>query len=202
MDCQGKTGCSTKKLVGCAYGPHSVYCYIFICATFLLQLLVHQYRSAKLSSASAVKWESLSRGDTVWNWVKLSLPCHSACKTNIIGQSGRWSNTSIQMGTTDLEISVERTWYGGGHGEPCCPWLREGWKAGRGSGHPVQIYFDKLNRLQSSSSKPWWGITLNKSQQRPSWSILCCAVAPMRLKKISFWSARVKTTTVILYYRH
>lgn len=100
MDCQGKTGCSTKKFIGCAYGLHSINSYFFI-STFLLQLLVNHYRSAKLSSVSAVRWESLSRGDTVWNPVMMSLSYHSACKTNITGESERLSSKSIQMSTTD-----------------------------------------------------------------------------------------------------
>lgn len=89
----------TKKFIGCAYGLHSINSYIFI-STFLLHLLVNQYRSARLSSVSAVRWESLSRGDAVWNQVMVSLSNHSACKTSIIGESGRWSSTSIQTSTT------------------------------------------------------------------------------------------------------
>lgn len=104
MDFQGKTGCSTKNVVGCAYGPHSIYSYIFICTNFLLKRLVHQFRSAKLSPASAVRWESLSRGDSVWNCVMLQiqpLSYHSACKSSTIGESLRWSSTSVQRSTTD-----------------------------------------------------------------------------------------------------
>lgn len=138
--------------------PHSIHSYIFICTTFLLKHLVNQYKSAKHSSASAVKWESLSRGGSLKlsNAVIIIAQClQKQCHRG----SGRWSSTSIQMSTINPCGEDLMWWWAWGN--PAALGWEKAERQENGSGHLV--YQDNIEkkfhgREQCHRNKQggWW----------------------------------------------